>query len=176
MGPNRVSRFRDSRGRVAWSHNSQNHKKRNADRWVPVLVSRYMRQKSKEWSNFGENIERPSTLPKEKFQNLGNHKERGTIVGCSLKSQKVEIRGNKRCVFDALKESTFIKISTFHNFWFWKLKSRGNSTSGVPKSRNPKYPFGKSPDHILLVRSAELSHTRYSPQGNRRVNLTQGKI
>jgi hypothetical protein len=154
VGPNQVSGFRDSRGRVAWSHNSQNHKKRNTDRWVPVPVSRYVRWKSKEWSNFSENPERPSTSPKEKFQNSWNHKERGTIFGCSLKSRKDEIRGNKQCVFGALKESTFVDIFSFWNFGFWRLKSRGNSTSGVPKSQNLESPFGKSPDHILLFRSA----------------------
>jgi hypothetical protein len=46
-----------------------------------VSVRGYTWWKSKEWSRFGENPERPSISPKEKFQNSGNHKGRGTIVG-----------------------------------------------------------------------------------------------
>ena len=46
-----------------------------------VSVRGYMWWKSKEWSRFDENPERLSISPKEKFQNSGNHKTRGTIVG-----------------------------------------------------------------------------------------------
>jgi hypothetical protein len=73
-----------------------------------------VRRKSKGWSNFRENLERPSILPKGgKFQKPGNHKERGTSVGRSLKSRKAEISGNMRRVFDALKESTFVNVLGF---------------------------------------------------------------
>jgi hypothetical protein len=34
-------------------------------------------------------------------------------VGRSLKSQKFEINGNKRCVFNALKDSTLIDVLGF---------------------------------------------------------------
>jgi hypothetical protein len=34
-------------------------------------------------------------------------------VGQSLKLQKAKISGNKRCVFDTLKESTLIDVSGF---------------------------------------------------------------
>jgi hypothetical protein len=67
-----------------------------------VSVRGYVWWKSKEWSRFNENPERPSISPKEKFWNSGNHKGRGTIVGCSLKSRKDEISGKQvacvRCI------------------------------------------------------------------------------
>jgi hypothetical protein len=50
---------------------------------------------------------------KGKFGKPGNHKGRGTSVGQSLKSRKAEISGNKRHVFDALEESTFIDVLGF---------------------------------------------------------------
>jgi hypothetical protein len=50
---------------------------------------------------------------KGKFGKPRNHKGRGTSVGQSLKSQKAEISGNKRNVFGALEESTFVDVLGF---------------------------------------------------------------
>jgi hypothetical protein len=56
--------------------------------------SRYMESR-KGLSHWIEGGSQPSISPKVKFQNLGNHRGRGTIVGCSLESRKAKISGNR---------------------------------------------------------------------------------
>jgi hypothetical protein len=110
----RVSGFRESRGRVAWSHNSRNREKEKAERWVLSICQRVRATEVKGVVKLRGKSRKTFDLAKGgKFQKPGNHKGRGTSVGRSLKSRKDEISGNKRRVFGALKESTLIDVSGF---------------------------------------------------------------
>jgi hypothetical protein len=73
----RVSGFRESKGRVAWSHNSRNREKEKSERWVLRIFQRVCATEVKGVVKLRGKSRRTFDLAKGgKFQKPGNHKEK----------------------------------------------------------------------------------------------------